>query len=67
MGFHLELTSGVENILKKMLEIHIEIAMQQFMPVMLLVNLNAVQASFLSLIFVLLCLEDMVSSSHFLF
>jgi len=46
---------------------HTEIAMQQFMPVMLLVSLNAVQASFLSLIFILACLENMISSAHFLF
>lgn len=35
------------------------------MPVMLLANLNAAQASFWSLIFAFLCLENMVSSTHF--
>lgn len=32
---------------------------------MLLVGVNAVQASFLSWIFILLCLENTVSSAHF--
>lgn len=50
-----------------MLAKHIEVAMQQFMAVMLLVNLNAVQASFLSWIFIFFCLENMVSNAHFLF